>query len=1009
MRCFCLLLFFLLLLQAVSMAQTYSPVVITGFNSDLVAESAPNSLATTSMSTDLTAHVLYSETFAAGAGLAAGIVDDGTVVSGTRTYQMAPYNAANAVYVDVGQTKLITLFTTGSYAKISLMGFSAEGNSTLNIKLTFTDGSTSNYGNFTLSDWFNGANAVYCCFSRCIRTTAAPYNIDGLPSNPRFYPIDISLTCADQKKNLQTITIKNLNGTTGFTNAFILALSGVPYSQNIFAIPNDVTCHGGSDGSINLFVSGTAAPFTYSWNTVPPQTTVNATNLDSGTYVCTVTDINGCITYDTVTVSVLPSLPFSVQANPNFICAGSAAQLTVSGISSFTWMPGNMSASPVSVSPAVTTVYTVSGTDANGCTRQDSVTVAVNALPLITVNPNPASICSGGAIGLLASGGVSYSWSPATGLSSSTVANPTANPAATTVYTVTGIGANGCINSSTATVNVNSNPVVNTLADPAIICSGETSTLSVIGLNNFTWSPGSQVTSPINVSPATTTTYTVSGNDINGCSGQATVTVTVNPLPSVTSNPAAVAICAGDATTLTAAGGINYSWLPATGLNDPNVANPTANPAATTVYTVTGFNASGCSATATSTVTVYPAPIVNAVANPVSICEGGQAQLTVTGLSFFSWNPGGQTFSPVTVSPLNSTTYTVTGSDANGCNGAATVFVAVEPLPTVTATADDTLICEGAGTLLHASGTATQFAWSPGNLNGNSVTVFPTDTTLYSVTGILGNCIATDSVLIKVVASPSVAFYPSVLEGCEPLQVIFTDQSNGGIAWHWSFGDGDTSAAQNAAHTFDTGKWSVTETVSNAAGCSTTLVLTDLIQVYANPVADFSVAPAMNLPVELTNALFQFTNKSIGAAAFYWDFDDGTFSSEEDPAHRYATPGEYSVTLMATGTGDCSDTIMKSFVEVIPATIAFIPNAFTPNGDGLNDIFLPANMNLQALEMKIFNRWGNLIFQSTSKDTGWDGNTDGLPAEAGVYIYWISLEFDNGKNELRKGNLTLVR
>ncbi|MBK9730153.1 MAG: hypothetical protein IPO83_02515 [Chitinophagaceae bacterium] len=219
---FSFLFIFQLLTTVAVVAQTYSPVTITGFNSDLIAETAPNSLSTTSMSTDLTAHVMYSQGFAAAAGLPAGIVNSGTIVSGTRTYQMASFSSQNALYVDVGLTQSITLFTTSSYSKISLMGFSAEGNSTLNIKLTFTDGTTTNYGNFTLSDWFNGLNAVYCCFSRCVRTATGPYNVDGLPSNPRFYPIDISLSCDDQQKNLQTITIKNLNGTTAFTNAFCL-------------------------------------------------------------------------------------------------------------------------------------------------------------------------------------------------------------------------------------------------------------------------------------------------------------------------------------------------------------------------------------------------------------------------------------------------------------------------------------------------------------------------------------------------------------------------------------------------------------------------------------------------------------------------------------------------------------------------------------------------------------------------------------------------------------------
>ncbi|MEO6168878.1 MAG: PKD domain-containing protein [Chitinophagales bacterium] len=1006
---FYFLLFLLLLMEGVAVAQTYSPITITGFNSDLFAESAPNSLATTSMSTDLTDHVMYTAGFATGAGLPAGVVNSGTVVSGTRTYQMAPYSLQNALYVDVGATQSLTLFSTGSYSKISFMGFSAEGNSTLNIQLTFTDGTTTNCGNFTLPDWFDGANSLYCCFSRCVRTTNAPYNIDGLPSNPRFYPLDISLSCNDQKKNLQTITVKNLNGTTGFTNAFLLALSGVPFSQNIFAFATDVTCSGGSNGSINLFASGTATPYTYSWNTIPVQTTANATNLSAGTYICKTTDVNGCITYDTVTVAELAPLPVSAIANPTVICAGNTAQLTASGLSSFTWMPGGQTTNPVTVAPATTTNYTVSGTDGYGCSRQAFVTLSVNQLPVVIINPNPAAICSGGSVVLQAGGASTYTWSPATGLSNSTIFNPSASPTITTVYTVTGTATNNCSNSTTVEVTVNPDPVVVVIADPPVICQGETTTLTLTGLTSFTWSPGGQSISPISVSPLTTTIYSVSGTGPNGCSGQSTVTITVDPLPSISATPFAAAVCSGDSILLTASGGTSYSWLPATGLSDPAISNPMASPPATTTYTVTGFNASGCGAIATSVVTLYATPSVIAAAFPPGICAGNSTQLSVSGLTSFTWNPGGQTVSPITVTPLSSTTYTVTGIDANGCDGTGLAVVIVDPLPVVIASSIDTLICKGTAAVLNVSGNASQYTWSPGATTGNSITVTPNDTTQYIVTGMLGNCTAADTLDITVVPAPTVAFIPIFAEGCDPLLVSFSDESDNGIAWSWLFGDGGTASVQHPDHLFHAGIWSITETVSNSLGCSTTVVLQDIIHVYSHPVADFTVDPALNQPVELMDAVFQFKNQTTGATSYEWDFDDSTFSTDEDPLHTYNAPGEYTVTLIVTGPGDCSDSISKAYINVIPATIGFVPTAFSPNGDGINDVFIPANTNLESIDMKIFNRWGKVVYHGTDPLSGWNGMVAGIPGEMGVYAYSINLRFMNGKEEVLKGNLTLVR
>lgn len=1068
-------------------AQNYNPITVTGFNCDVFAE-APSSLATTSMSMDLSNNVMYTQSFAASTGLPGGVVNSGTIVSGIRTYQLAAFTGSNGLNVTQGNALSLTLTTPASYRKVSLMAFSTESATTINVTLGFTDGSSVNGGNFSLADWFFGAGSVYCCFGRVNRLNAGPYTVSGLPTNPKFFPVDVTLSCSDSKKMLDKVTITTVSGTTAFSSAYILAVSGIDYSINV--IPNivNVTCNGGSDGSAALNVSGSASSYTYSWNTIPVQTGSSATNLTAGTYVCTITDANGCTTNDTVSISEPNPATVTPVANPSTICNGASTQLSVTGLASYLWNPGGQTTSPINVSPVITTTYTVSGTDLNGCSASGTVTVNVNnnptvsvlpnpvsicngsstglqalgalnyqwspatglsstnssspiaspagtttytvtgtnisgcsntatvtvnvnALPTISVLPNPAVICNGSSVTLHATGAQNYTWSPATGLSSSTVANPSANPTVTTTYTATGTDANGCSNTGTVVVTVNQLPAVNVVANPATICEGSSTQLSESGLTSFTWNPGGQTTSPISVSPPLTATYTVSGTDANGCSGTGTVTVNVHPAPNITIIPNAVSICIGSSTILQANGGQNYTWLPVTGLSNANSSNPTASPSATTTYTVTGTDVNGCQNTATVVVTVNSLPVVNALANPPVICQGNSTQLSETGLTSFTWNPGGQTISPVTVSPVGTITYSVSGTDANGCAGSATVNVTVNPPPVITVAASSQLVCEGTAVTLSATGGAIYYLWNPGALTDSTISVTPSATTVYFVTGNFpGPCTASNSIQVQVVPMPVTAFIATPVSGCDPLTVTFTDQSLNATSWQWWFSDGANSSSPNTLHTFSTGTWDATLITDNSLGCSDTLLQSSVITVYPNPEALFSVDPPINTPIELSDATFQFTNESTGASSYEWNFGDNSYDNVTDPIHTYKTFGNYTVSLLVTSDEGCTDSVSLSLLEIVPNNSAYFPNAFTPNGDGLNDLFqLVVTPNLKSVTLYVFNRWGEPVYASDDMNTGWDGTYKNEPAQVGTYVYRAIVSFENGTVEQLKGNVTLLR
>lgn len=407
-----------------------------------------------------------------------------------------------------------------------------------------------------------------------------------------------------------------------------------------------------------------------------------------------------CPLYKCFDCSVNPT----VTTNGGAICAGSCFNLSASatagtGPYSYSWLPniGN-GAGPFSVCPTSTTTYTVTSTDVNGLTATDTATVVVNPLPSVTAGSG-TSICQGSSTNLSASGGVSYSWSPSTGLDNPNVANPTATPSVTTTYTVSAADANGCSNTATVTVTVSAPPVLQVSPDVSI-CPGSSTTLSASGATTYSWSPAAglsntAVPNPV-ASPSVTTTYTVTGAIIKDCATKATVTVTVNSLPVIKTSPD-TNICKGSGTSLTASGGVIYSWSPSAGLSSTTIANPVASPAVTTVYTVTGTDANGCSNSASLTVKVKDLPVVTVSPN-ATICNGLSTTLNASGGVTYSWSPAAGLSNPAISNPVASpsvtTTYTVTVGDASGCSNTGTVKVSIGSSSVVTISSTSTIGCD---------------------------------------------------------------------------------------------------------------------------------------------------------------------------------------------------------------------------------------------------------------------------------------------------------------------------
>ncbi len=1008
---FCFLFFFTALFSLYAFSQTYTPIAVSGFNEDVVAETTPATTTTTN-SMDLSNYIMYSQAFASATSISGGILNSGTIVSGTRTYQMEPFTSNNGLHIAQGTPQTLSLITPAQFSQISLMGFSTESSCTVTFTLHFTNGTSTNFTGVNILDWFTGTGNIYCCYGRTTRI-ASGYVAYGLPSNPNYYPIDLTLSCADQKKLLQSIDITITSGTTIASRVYILALSGVAYSLNITSNVTNIGCSGGNIGSATLNATGTGSPYTYSWNTTPVQNTATAINLSAGNHVCTISDAAGCaVKNDTITIGQTLAPAIVMSATQDTICNGQSTQITASGLASVLWFPTGLTTTSINVSPTVTTRYFANGTGTNGCTGLDSILIVVHPKPVVATSPITANSCNGANVQLSAGYAVAYTWSPTTALSSSTISNPVANPTVSTTYFLLATDTNGCTIKDTVKVNVYALPTVAASVNPTTICGGDTATLTTNGLANFTWAPGGQTTSSVKVFPASTTTYTVSGTDANGCHGQASTTLTVLPTPNLITNYSATAICANSGVTLIASGATNYTWSPSSGLSTTTSGTTIASPTITTTYTVSSTNSSNaCVRIQHVIVTVNPLPIVNVTANPPTICGGNSSQLSVSSLTNFTWIPSGQITTPINVSPTTATTYSVSGTDANGCAGSGSVTVNVTPAPFINVSSADTTICAGSSVVLTANGGATSYTWQPGNLQGSSISVAPSVATNYTATGLFpGPCTVSASLAINIFPKSVAAFGASPTSGCSPLKVNFLDNSTNATSWHWSFSDGGSSAIKFASHIFNAGTWSVTLITSNANNCADTLTKTNYINANPHPTANFGTTPSPTIPVELADANYQMNNYSTGAVNYAWFFGDNTTSNLTAPTHSYSTPGDYFITLVAINAAGCTDTTTVGMFEVFPPSNIVAPSAFSPNGDGANDIFrIIYSPLISKINFTIYNRWGEMVFQTNNPKEGWDGTFNGIMQPLGVYMYTVNATFTDGKNLTKQGNVTLVK
>ncbi|MBN9293624.1 MAG: gliding motility-associated C-terminal domain-containing protein, partial [Flavobacteriia bacterium] len=656
-------------------------------------------------------------------------------------------------------------------------------------------------------------------------------------------------------------------------------------------------------------------------------------------------------------------------------------------------------------------------------TATGSVSIVVNPKPVVTLNASATTICSGSAVTITPSStpaGATFSWT-ATGNNTSGANNgtgtviaanltATATAPGTATYAVTAT-LNGCTSDPVNSV-ITVNPLPVASAQGQTICSG-TSTNVALSSNipgtTFSWTVASSgVSGASNGSGASinqlltsltggSVTYTVTPTAGNCAGAPITVVVNVQAMPAIAVTPSNSSVCQGDQVILTATGGVNYTWTPATGLNTATGATVTATPSATTTYIVTGASSAGCTGTSQAVVTVNSYPNLT-VSPDVTVCLGTPVTLTASGAATYTWSPttgltsgSGAT---VTANPSATTTYTVSAT-SNGCTSTESVTVTVNPLPVVNAGPDQT-VCQGSKVTLNATG-AVSYSWSDGVTN---LVPFTADTTrTYTVTGISADgCTNTDYVTVVVTGAPEVAFTAGRITGCVPLHIQFENLSQGATSYLWSFGDGATSTLEDAFHDYEqNGCFDVTLTAYNGYGCSTAVKMDSMICTLPSPTAAFVAST-----YEITNVIneVQFNNMSEGATSYKWYFGDETgYSTKEHPKYTY-DPNifrNYNVMLVATNQDGCTDTA-RVVIRMTEDVVFYVPNSFTPDGDNYNNIFKPVfveGFDAFEYEMLIFDRWGEVIFETHDINYGWDGTylfNGGKLCQDGTYVWKITVK-----------------
>jgi len=873
-------------------------------------------------------------------------------------------------------------------------------------------------------------NGEYCENGSATLTANGATTYSWSPGTNLSATTGATVTTTATASTTYTVTGTDNNGCKNTATATVTVNPNPTYTSTQV----DPTC-GNSDGSITLTAANGTGPYTYDLNGTA-QASGNFTNLPDNTYNITITDNKGCVVTGNVT------LTNTSADDPSFtltdFCQGATNSATgiVTPGGTFSFNPAVSDGATINAATGEITngvggttysiQYSLSGVCPTSLVKQ----VTVNPLPTATATTtDPTCGTNDGAITFTAATGTApYSYT----LGGTTQNNGTFSNLAQGSYTVSITDAKGC--TATATAALTNLPPADPSFDLTDFCEGTSNAASNIATPGGTFSFNPAVSDGATINAATGeitngvdgTTYTVEYSAPGFCPSTSTqqVTVIANPEFTITSvNPT----CGNADGSITLSGltpTTSYSLVYSKNGAPVGPATLTTNAAGEIVlssltvgnyanFSVT-ISASGCQTIDPTLVQLIEpnAPVISAP-NDIIICIGDSITLTANnpGNAPISWNNGvidGQPFAP-----SGSGIFVVTAVIDN-CVSTDQVQVTVNPLPAINA-GQDVTICAEASTTLMASG-GVSYSWDNGLGAGASQTVTPTQTTTYQVTGTdINGCVNTDAVTVTVAPIPSLNIDGINLQGCAPVTPTLNNTlADGSVSCKWIFSDGRTIDGCGPINPVfnNYGCYDVTLMVTSAAGCTNTQTIQDYICVYPTPDASFYATPQVidNYPWEA-----QMHNYSSNATNYTWYFgDDSAPSNEFEPTHVYSeeNAGTFPIMLVASNDVGCVDTAYYS-VKVVEPLIIYVPNTFTPDGDQFNNTFFPvitSGFDVYQYEMLIFNRWGELIFETHDTEVGWDGTYNGKMVQDGTYTWKIEIKIKNYDEHKRYvGHVNLVR
>ena len=905
--------------------------------------------------------------------------------------------------------------------------------------------------NATFSDATGAGSATsqFCWTTVCGQNRTAPYQFtvsatdNGCPPKVAnvVYSIyvhpftgPISINGPDSLCNTATGTAYNVSSASG--------------STYFWSVTNGTQSSGGNSSSITI-----------DWN-----------NNTSGSVSVYAVSQFGCLS-DTISKTViLKPLSVADAGGDVTFCSG---QNAIIGSTSqpgyvYSWNPTLGLSNIVASQPTVTinngltspaTYPYIMTTNLNGCYDYDTTQVTVRPLPVSNAGVD-GSFCSGDTVhlGTLSTTGYTYSWTPSTGLSSTTVSNPdivvsnaTTAPIILVFHVTTTL--DNCVTQDSVLLIVNQLPVVSATTTPDTICEGEIATLRAFGASVYSWanllSPGTPIGAGnvLNVSPTVTTTYIVTGTSSANCVNKDTLTLIESPLPNVQAVAFPDSVCEGSTSTITVSGAVNYWWATLASPNDTVGTGPSlpVTPDSSLSFIVTGINSFGCINKDTLRLTMNPAPTVDSVYGNQSICPGvtgvGYIALPYTSTSTYQWiiqsgNIGsGQGMDTVYVGwdSISGPGYisVVEITNYQCASDTITLPVNINVLLSPIAPWGITPLCEeNADSSVYSTFNTPGSVYTWGVLNGHIVNGDGTNviTIDWDSTGIDKGLLwysehsitvdtfcngISDTLLVTIHARPVTSTISGTFGLCAfDSENIYSVVQNSGSSYLWTVSGGSIvqGNGSNSIHVNwgQAGTETLAVTETNLTGCTGLRVDTTII-IYTVPQSMFNATfepTCAGLEASLVDA-------SVNGSSSVWLFGDGTQLADtnifpsEIVTHIYPYGSTSQISLITTNY-ICSDTMQLQVPPIgLEDALDSLPNVFTPNGDGINDCFRisPEGGLNDCAVLTIFNRWGHLVFEGDTKNRCWNGKTtSGTDCNEGIYFYTLQVA-----NTAKNGFVELIR